>query len=140
MTVPTYTKCAGCDRSILAEGFVKRVEAALDRDGVEEFVRWLATPLKGPKKRKRQAEIQDLAYRLRDYTDLGALPRPEEMNDLDDNLREFKVGTLRAVFYTTSSCTDPTDRVTHGFWKNERKTPPVQIRRGNAIAREDNKR
>lgn len=143
MTGRQGDRCPDCGRVVLEEGVRERVETAWDQEGVDNFSRWVDQQLssRSASARRNRALIADLAVRLEEYCDTGTLEVPRELNTLvEDELWEFKVGTLRVPFFRISSSRPGTVRVTHHFFKGTWLTPRAEIARALAIKREDLKR
>lgn len=135
MTVTPFTACKACGRAVLAEGRLFTIEAAWDNSSRQPAAEELASLFA---KARSLTALATLTDRLQRYCTRGKLPIPEEMNDLRDELREFKGGTLRLAFYDAGQqCGRRTLRATHVFVKGTRLAPRKEIDRGLAIARID---
>lgn len=140
MTVRTNGRCADCGRWVLEDGPMRRVEAAWDVNGRAAAVLWLESLETGRLRRRYVSLLADLAIRLEDFCQTGTLRVPEQLNRLTPLIWEIKAGTLRLLFFHVPNTTTGSVRATHGFIKNSQKTPQPEIRRAEAIRREDLKR
>lgn len=129
--------CPDCGRTVWEAGRRKRVESARDRTGEEAFGQWVDEILAADKRGKTRVLLEDLAIRFEEFCQTGTLRIPEDLNRLTDEIWEFKVGNLRAPFFTYNASNPSTVRITHGFVKRGQKCPPREIRRAWGIMRED---
>lgn len=138
-----------CERVVIEDGACKRLEAAWDRDGNHAALDWFKQLIEGPwedepkwiRKLGASARLEilaDLAIRFEDYCRTGKLQVPTELNTLDaaEGLLEIKVPKGRVPIYE-SHREYGSSRCTHGFYKNQQKTPKTEISRGLAIMRAD---
>jgi Phage derived protein Gp49-like (DUF891) len=138
MTELGRPKCQDCGRTTYQTGPCHIVEAARDRDGVEQADAFLEGLLRG--KPKDRNLLSDLLVRFEDYCRTGKLETPRELRPLRDELWEIKGGKARMPFFKLKDSKAAAIRLTHGFIKNTNKTPRKEIDKGIAILREDQKR
>lgn len=144
--------CDACGRVTIEEGSCKRLEAAWDSTGGHPVLEWFQHLIDGPwddeprwlqrlGSTARLEILSDLVMRFEEYCQTGSLSIPRELNTLDaaTGLREIKVPRARVPIFESNAEYQST-RCTHGFYKNQQKTPQHQIRKGLAIMRADNDR
>ena len=138
MSDSPFQTCSECGRAILQQGSLYVVEAAWDKKAEHPVVAELLTLYGNKKHLDALATLDD---RMKRYCESGQLRIPQALNELLENLWEFKGGTVRLVFYFAGEqCGRETLRVTHTFVKKQQRTPRKEIVRGEAIARIDSAR
>jgi hypothetical protein len=130
--------CTACGRKIYAQGSARVIEAARTLEGEEPAEEYLA---KLEKSRRPAAlrRLADVAIVLNEYAREGRLRIPLEMNHLQGDLWEIKVGDTRLPFYELNDALHDTiaTRLTHGFKKGQWPTPKGEIRKGRWIIGQD---
>jgi hypothetical protein len=114
------------------------IEAALTLDG-EEPVEECFRKLRDSRRKGDTQRLADIALVFEEYGRRGTLRIPRELNELRDDLREFKVGDVRFPFYEVDDGKHPSivARLTGGFQKQTLRTPRQQIDKALWVMRED---
>jgi hypothetical protein len=130
--------CSACGRKIYAQGSARIVEAAQTLNGDEPAEDYLAK-LETSRRPAALRRLADIAIVLNEYAREGQLRIPLELNQLQDDLWEIKVGDTRLPFYEFQDSVHGSmvTRLTHGFKKGQWPTPKGEIRRGMWIVGQD---
>lgn len=127
---------------VLEKGSKYEIEAALDKTGSPEAIRYLENLADEARISVASAQntLADLALQLQDFADGKPQDIPRQVNDLRDGIQEIKVGKLRLPFYLREDASCGHVRLTHGFWKRGNDTPNREIDKAKAIRRTDMER
>ncbi len=116
------------------------IECAKDGDGVAEADDYISDLELKARKGNAAAltRAADIAIRFEEYARRGSLRIPRELNELTDDLWEIKVGTTRLPFFKLEGpCYKLIVRLTHGFNKQQQRTPRKHISRAKWIREQD---
>lgn len=133
------TDCADCKRTVIESGSHYVIESCWNNELEPEAARYLDTlknvkvTLEGGK--TSLSRYSDMVTRLDELVRTGTLRRPLELNSLGDGIEEVKTAYDRLPFYRAGGNT--LLRMTHGFQKQQQKTPAGQIRKAIAIRKID---
>jgi len=123
---------------VYARGPARIVEAARTLEGVEPVEQYLAK-LESSRRDASLARLADVALTLEEYSRLGTLRIPLQLNRLRGRLWEIKVGSARFPFYDLGDSRHMSKvvRLTHGFTKRQMATPRKEIDRGLWVISQD---
>jgi phage-related protein len=134
LTVLDRSVCGDCGRIVYERGGQIVIEAARRPSGealAENFLADLDA-------RGQYSELAEIAIRLEDFALNGTLTVPLQLNNLGDGIFEIKTPTVRLAFYYAQHPGNvQAVRLTNGFFKRGRKTPPRHIRLAKRMRAED---
>ncbi|MFB8209199.1 type II toxin-antitoxin system RelE/ParE family toxin [Streptomyces sp. NPDC056010] len=131
------TMCTDCNRITYERGATLMIEAARTTEGkfeAEEFIADLENKIR---RKGNLQRLADIAVRMEEFADRGALRIPLQLNHLRDDIWEIKAGDVRLPFFYCEHFTGKTVRLTHGFLKESQKTPRKHIVKALWVMRED---